>query len=172
MKKALTFLAIYTLLIACKKNNDVSPIDVTGKWNLNTIDSNVEFSSDSPQVEKQDVTSQGIYIEFKADGTYITNSDLGIASITKKETGENTGTYELKNGVIALNFVEADLAIPLKLYFQAEVNNNQLVISLDRDDLVKSFAELGSGVDAFSQAILQILVADIVKINYALTFSK
>ena len=82
-----------------------------------------------------------------------------------------TGNYEFSNSVLSLTYKDPDLGIPVTLYLNATISGNEMTLSLDKNDLVKAFAE-ATGVDAFTQAFLQIFLDEIVKFDYSMTFKK
>jgi hypothetical protein len=177
MKNNLRKLAILFLsaifFMACSKDGskDISPESVIGKWILQNISSSVEFKNDTPENTNEDVTSQGLYFDFASDGTYTTNGAIELGDINENGGSLTTGNYEFSNSVLSLTYKDPDLGIPVTLYLNATISGNEMTLSLDKNDLVKAFAE-ATGVDAFTQAFLQIFLDEIVKFDYSMTLKK
>jgi hypothetical protein len=170
----ITLLTFTTLFImSCSKDGsgDVSPETVQGKWVLQNISSSVEYKSDSPETSSEDVSNQGLYFDFAADGTYTTNGAIELGNITDNNGTISTGNYEFSKGVLNLTYNDPDLGIPITLYLNSEISGNDMKLSLDKSDLVEAFAKT-TGVDAFTQAILQIVLDEIIKFEYSMTLKK
>ncbi|KPM47070.1 hypothetical protein [Jiulongibacter sediminis] len=166
------FLFLIIVTAACSsKKKDIEPIILNGQYNLTRVNSEITFQDQQPEITDKDVTDQEIYFFFSPDGTYTTNASLGIGNI-KKDQKVNSNTYQIENNLLIISIVEADLNVPFKLYLKMTEENNELTLSLNHQDLVNSFDASLSGMDAFSKALIQVLISQIVEMNYSLTLTK
>lgn len=164
-------ITVFALVSCSSKEKDVEPIVLNGKYNLTRVNSEITFQDEQPEITDEDVSDQKIYFEFSSDGTYSTNASLGIANI-EKDNQVNSNTYLIENNILIIDIVEADLNVPFKLYLNMAEAENQLTLSLGQPDLLKSFDASVSGMDAFSKALVQVLISQIVDFSYSLELTK
>ena len=109
MKKLLTICFLCMVVSACKGDDDTTGNEIVGVWRLIQISVDPGDGSGSFQNVDTDKT-----IEFKADGTLISNGSICTVST---ETGMNSlGTYSLVDFTITSeDCVQTELAIRFEL---------------------------------------------------------
>ncbi|MCR9064610.1 MAG: lipocalin family protein [Cytophagales bacterium] len=170
LHRCIFFLAVLSVL-SCKKDADIDPVNIQGKWNVDSAESKIEYNSSSPDNTNIDLSSEGLYFDFKSDGTYSTNAELGIGNISAGEQ-INTDTYSIEGNRLKIAFVETDLKIPIILLFDIELNGTNLNLKMDRNDLLDSYEEIGGKLDIVSKSIFQLLLSEVIKIEYTIQLSQ
>ncbi|MFT7247944.1 MAG: hypothetical protein ACI97P_000718, partial [Arcticibacterium sp.] len=77
----ITLSSLFIAACSTATMEQISPETVLGRWQVQMISSTEETKSFPKETEN--VADQELYLEFNADGTYTTNSDIELGKITK-----------------------------------------------------------------------------------------
>jgi hypothetical protein len=174
MKKQ--FFILFTVLAfglaSCSKEDDATPSTLEGKYNLETISMKTKVVDEQAQEENENVASQGMYYTFSSDGTYKTNAYWSIGEIAK-DAKETTGKYSVKDNVLSIIYKDADLGKELTQKMQIKTNSStQLVLYIGLSELKDSFKTVGTGLDVFTAAFIDLFLSQMLQFDYNLTFKK
>ena len=172
--KSILFIGISSIFMAAcstKSMEEVSPETVSGRWQVQMINSTEETTSFPKETYSENVADQDLYLEFNADGTYTTNSDIELGEITKGNGAVSTGNYKFSNSRLELTYDDAGLGVPITIYFNTEINGSMLNLSLTKKELINAFAD-NTGLDAFSQTFIQVFLEDVVTFDFNLSLMK
>jgi hypothetical protein len=160
-------------LVSCEKESieSATPVELTGRWNLNSMESNFEAKSESPSNTKLDFSKDNLYIEFKADGTYTSNAEFGIGEIGLNPKGAVSSTYEFQDNRLKLKLIEPSLKIPITLYFNAEKASEDLILSSNIKDLKDAYEDQAGSFDTVSNIIINATINTYVKFDLKLFLS-
>lgn len=182
MKKKLNRLFVLLLVarfaFSCSVDNSkqISPESVTGKWQIQTTDLNAAYVNGKSDISKEDVSANGFYLDFAADGTFTATSNAQIGVIALNKLNENggaisSGKYEFIKGVLKLNYTDAYLGIPATLIFQAKVEDNSMTLFLDKNDLILAQTTT-LGLSISSQGLVQTFLNGLVKFEYKMSLKR
>ena len=131
MKTKVLFLISFLALsiISCEKDDSVSTSSLEGKYTLKTVDLKTQFTGEAEDKSVEDVSSQGMYYNFEANGNYTTNAFWAIGEINK-DTKVNSGTYSIKGEVLTIKDIDADLGKELNQKMQIKTNKELLKVLL------------------------------------------
>lgn len=174
--KAFILLILFTVLFsACDKEDD-SKIDpsatVVGEWQVTTVKTTLENNGSSPQVNDLDLSNDGVTFKFNADGTYSTNANINLTSITKADNIFES-TYKYSNEVIELDYFLADFNIRVKFNFKVnELQTNTMSMSLDEGSLLDAFNASIGQLSGANQIVAQLLISNIVDFEALINLKK
>lgn len=160
------------IFTACEKEKNVTPLNIEGKWMVDSSTSKVQFQGEEVDNSTEDLSNTGIYFDFAANGTYTTNAILGLGNINKGDGSIYSNEYAIVDGKVALTFDEADLKIPITLSFQPQISGDRMTIKLTRNQLVNDIADMSGKISGIAQGILEVLVSTIVDFEYTLELVK
>ncbi|MFT4734478.1 MAG: hypothetical protein ACI9DJ_002178 [Algoriphagus sp.] len=164
----ITLSSLFIAACSTATMKQISPETVLGRWQVQMISSTEETKSFPKETKTESVADQELYLEFNADGTYTTNSDIESGKITKGDGTVSTRNYKFSNGRLELTYDDAGLGIPITIYFNTDVNGNVMNLSSTKKDLIDAFAD-STGLDAFTQAFIQIFLDDVVTFDFNLS---
>jgi hypothetical protein len=171
LKKAVLLFTILLIQAACSSKNDIEPVVLNGRYDLKNVSSEITFKLGQPELNNQDLADKGIYFEFGRDGNYTTNAEFSLKKIEKSQN-ISTNAYEIDGKKLILTIIEADLNVPFKLYLNIQEDNGQLKLTLNQQDLLKSFEASISGMNALTSSLVQALVNNIADFQYTLELTK
>ncbi len=158
MKKAIYLIVlafVSALTVTSCKNDDAAPSSISGNWKLQSVESEIKLYGEAAEKESEDVSAGNLFIEFKGDGTFNSNSVVSSEDLELNQTV--SGTYEVKDGYLTLKYKEntKDNTLFLKV---TTSTSSELVLTLDKDALTKTAAELAKTNPEDAQSIQLILV--------------
>lgn len=162
-------------LLSCDKS-DESLIDpsasVEGNWQVTTVKTTLQNSGSAPQVNDLDLSNEEVFFKFNTDGTYSTNAEINLTSITKADQVFES-TYKYANEVIELDYFLEDFNIRVKFNFKVnELQSNKMAISLDEGSLLDAFnASLGQ-LSGANQIVARLLVNNIADFEAIINLKK
>jgi hypothetical protein len=150
-------------IVSCQK--DIAPVELTGRWNINNLESNFEVKSEKPSITKIDLRKDNLFIEFKSDGTYTSNAEFGIGEIGLNTEGSVTNTYEYKDKRLELKLIEPSLKTPIILYFSAEKSSADLILISSISDLKDAYKDQVGTFDTLSNELINAIINGYLKLD-------
>lgn len=162
-------LALVTFLITACDKTTVSKIDlevdIVGTWDLLVVSNAIDLKSGEDTNNDTDFEGQGLFFDFKSDGTYETNTSINLGSVSKSDeiiSGGYTKSGDKLN--LAYSFpdfgIDADISLEI-----TELSNNSLVVLLTDEALGQAFEDNLSNLDAFTRAAAQLYLSNLVDLE-------
>jgi hypothetical protein len=159
-------------LSSCSKKDEVTPSTLEGTYNLETISLKSKVVDQAAENENENVSAQKMYYTFNSDGTYKTNATWSIGEINSSGA-VSTGKYTINGNKLNITYQDGDLGKELTQTMQIKTNSDsQLVLFIGLDELKTSLKAAAGGLDAFTAAILEIFLSQMIQFEYTLTFKK
>lgn len=179
MKKRFLQFSLFVLtavvFVSCSKDDQEeiqAQVDISGKWNISSAESNFESKSDGASNSELDLSDKNLYIEFNADGTYTTNAEFGIGEIDVNPNGIVSNTYQYNNGRLELKLIESTLKTAVILYFHPEGDSNSLKLNSSVNDLLDAYNDQINSFDAFTSLIIDATIKDFVRLDFNVALTK
>ncbi|SOE23582.1 Lipocalin-like domain-containing protein [Spirosomataceae bacterium TFI 002] len=138
--KKLLFLPLFALLFNACTSSDVEPKkEFVGKWKINSFQVNLKMSGEQPENEVEDVSGKEIILEFKEDGTF-TSSYVPTGDEDFELFPVSTATYSVQNDEYILISSKNEMGDNETIKYKYEINNDQLVLSMDKELVKEAFA--------------------------------
>ncbi len=171
LPKLLPFLCILIFFTACKKEENVSPLNIEGKWTASSYTSKIKIEGKEENTT-EDLGASNIYFDFLADGTYKTNAQLKIAEIAAGDGTVYTQEYSVNNKKLQLTFTDGDLGVPLTLTFTPTIRDNEMVLALNKKSLLEDISAMAGTLGVFQEALLQLFGTQALELEYSITLMK
>ncbi|WP_341225666.1 hypothetical protein [uncultured Arcticibacterium sp.] len=164
-----------SIFVSCSKDDseDVqAQVEVTGKWNISSAESNFKSSSDEETNSVLDLRDQNLFIEFNADGTYTSNAEFGIGELNVNPNGIVSNTYSYNNGRLDIQLIESTLDKSVILYFHPEGDDNNLVLKSGLDDLLDAYNDQVASFDLVTGFLIDATIKSYTSLDFNISLSK
>ena len=157
--------------ISCRKENVDAGQSIEKKWTLNTVDADIEILGQNTNKSKKEVREEGIFYEFKSDGTYLSNASWNLGEISKGTTISN-GKYTYSKAILNIQYRDEGANLNLSQNLKVlEINNQLLVVYVGKEQVLESFNNAVSNLDFVTATLVRTLLGQILKFDYTLSFS-
>lgn len=175
--KYLLLLTLSCLLQACIGPSDPPILSITGVWNIQTINSNINEVSADPLTTNKDLSDQGLFIQFYSNLDFVTNTDLSLTKLLVSEAPLKTGKYNyvVENGVdrIVLQIVDSGINQEVGLNFVVlNMNSNNPILQMNKQDYISSLQESAANLSIEYQEALNTFASRIIDANFTLNCQK
>jgi hypothetical protein len=134
----LLFVSVLFFVFSCKKSDEVTPANLTGKWKQNGITGKVTVVNNGKTVTNDiNEPADNSIIEFKSDGTAIFDGDVVKYTLS----GSNLTLGDPATGSVT---------------FIAKVSGTNLTLSFSKDEYFKLLALVSDPSDPDTKALLDI----------------
>ncbi len=157
--KLLFLLGIGGLLINSCTTNLPDPDDLMGRWKLVSIESQIDESTADPLSKSKVYEGNLLYFDFRGNGIFSTNTDLGLNQLLLSEGPSSPGNYKYSESggrvYVEISVVDPQLQSVITLYFEAiELNTQNPKLYMNKDNYIKSLRESAKKMNAqFSTSI-------------------
>lgn len=170
LKYSLFVLTAAVFMSCSKDSDDVNP-DISGKWFVQSVSTEIEYQNDDPESDSEDLSASGLYLDFDGNGNYTTNGAIELETIGDNNGQISAGTYTYSNGVIGLTYDDPDFEIPVTLFLHTNINGDTMTLNLTKSDLAESLSTTAD-LDDFTKIFIQLFLEEIVRFDYTMTLSK
>lgn len=175
ISKYLVLILTITILFSCSKDEDpiIDPsASVSGEWNVTTVKTTIQNKGTDAETNELDLSSEAVFFNFKADGTYTTNAKISLSSVSKSSQ-EYNGNYTFSNNQIKLDYFLEDFNINVNFTFKVnELNNTNLTLILDEGSLLSAFNESIGTLSGANQIVARLLIDNIVDFESEIKLTK
>lgn len=153
---------------ACDKTtvSKIDPeVDIIGRWDLLVVRNSIDLQNGDDTNNDSDFTGQGLFFDFKADGTYETNASINLGSVSKSDD-IISGTFAKGEKDLQLQYTFADFGIDANIILDiAELSNESLVLVVTDNTLIQAFDDNLGSLNAFERAAAELFLGNIVELE-------
>lgn len=164
----LTVVLSLFVVTSCDKTtvSKIDPeVDITGQWDLLVVRNSIDLKNGEDTNNDNDFQGQGLYFDFKSDGTYDTNASINLGSVSKSEQ-VISGTYTKNGEQLDLAYAFVDFGIDANISLDiAELSNNSLVVLVTEKTLIQAFDENLGSLNALQRAAAELFLGNIVELE-------
>lgn len=165
--KAFYFLSVFStllLVVGCQKNDDPAVAEtVVGKWQATTVKGKIGIFGSNEDIN-ENVETEGLVYEYKADGTFTSNGTLDEEGTVEKQS--ISGKYTVTGDQIKMTYRESGQTKDNVEYYKLSLSGNAITLTLTKDLLTVAVNESDpSGAGA-------LLLSFISSLDVTYTFKK
>lgn len=145
-KIGIYFLALSCVFTSCRGPRDPAPLTIVGKWEIQKVDASISEISAASRNSTQNVSGNGLFIQFYSSLTFATNTDISLTKLQVNQGSTFTGEYAyvVENGKdnLVLSFFDPELQEEVALSFEiVDMDTNNPILYMNKDNYIESLRE-------------------------------